>query len=91
MLMASKKKTSIFAYTMGHQSKDCASRFTAALQGALSAHPGGIVSHILEAYRLSTTTPDTEAWPRVLEFLNDVHFHAAVLAYAGGWPEDGTV
>ncbi|CRG83911.1 hypothetical protein PISL3812_01267 [Talaromyces islandicus] len=82
--------TSIFAYTMAHQSKDCASRFTTALQGALSTHPSDVVSHILEAYGLSATTPDTEAWPRVLEFLNDVHFHAAVLAYASGWPEDGT-
>lgn len=89
-MLISLKKTSIFAYTMAHQSKNCASRFTSALQGALSTHPSEIVSQILEAYGLSATTPDAEAWPRVLEFLNDVHFHAAVLAYASGWPEDGT-
>lgn len=89
-LMLTSRKTSIIAYTMGYQSKDSASRFTSALQSALSAHPSEVISHVLESYGLSTTAPDAEAWPLVLEFLNDVHFHAPVLAYAGGWPEDGT-
>jgi len=84
------KKTSIFAYTMPHQVKASAPRFISALQSALSAHPDSVISHILDAYSLSAATPDAAAWPCILEFINDVHFYAPVLAYASGWPDDGT-
>ncbi|EED13169.1 carboxylesterase, putative [Talaromyces stipitatus ATCC 10500] len=81
--------SSILGQTLGFQAKNAASRFIGALTSVLSAYPAEISSQILDSYGISSTTPDKDAFDRILEFLNDILFHAPVLAYAAGWPEDG--
>ncbi|EEA28753.1 hypothetical protein TMatcc_002895 [Talaromyces marneffei ATCC 18224] len=81
--------TSIFAALLGFQAKNAAPRFISALETALSAYPVEISSQILASYNISSTTPDKEAFDRILELTDDILFYAPVLAYAAGWPEAG--
>ncbi|OKL57800.1 hypothetical protein UA08_07259 [Talaromyces atroroseus] len=83
--------SSIFGYRLPNQAKNAAPRFISALTNALSSHPAEVTSNLLASYSLSPTTPDEEAFSRILEFTNDILFYAPVLAYASGWPEDGNV
>ncbi|PCH02393.1 Carboxylesterase, type B [Penicillium occitanis (nom. inval.)] len=81
--------TSIFGIRLGFQAKNAAARFISTLEKALSAYPAEIPSELLASYGISSTTPDKDAFDRILEFTNDVLFYAPVLAYAAGWPKDG--
>ncbi|BCR90256.1 putative carboxylesterase [Aspergillus chevalieri] len=76
---------SIMALLIPHTKQGCASKFTNAINTVLSSHPT-IAQQILDKYNINPNQPDEEAFPAILNYLNDVLFFAATLTLARGWP-----
>lgn len=68
--------------------KNIAARFFSALNQALPEQ-SDIAKELAQKYGIVDGAPDDEAFPHVLEFINDIGFAAPAVAYTRGWP--GTV
>ncbi|EAW06756.1 putative carboxylesterase [Aspergillus clavatus NRRL 1] len=75
---------SIMALLMVHTKKDCASKFTTAINTALANHPK-VARDILDRYKITKEMADDEAFTAILNYINDIAFFAPVLAFAEGW------
>lgn len=43
---------------------------------------------VMQAYQITDDMPDADAWPHILDFANDICFHASAHAYASAWTSD---
>ncbi|OJJ88268.1 putative carboxylesterase [Aspergillus glaucus CBS 516.65] len=77
--------TSIMAILIPHTKQGCANKFTNAINTVLSSHPS-IAQQILHKYNITPNQPDEEAFPAILNYLNDLLFFAPTLTLARGWP-----
>ncbi|RHZ63669.1 hypothetical protein CDV55_106327 [Aspergillus turcosus] len=75
---------SIMAFLMSHTKKDCASKFVTAMNTVLSSK-SDVAQQILDKYNISKDMTDDEAFPAILNYINDVAFFAPVLTFAKGW------
>ncbi|KAI9370697.1 Alpha/Beta hydrolase protein [Aspergillus egyptiacus] len=75
---------SIIAFLNPNTKVDCAKKFVTALNSAASSEPA-VVQQILESYGISEGTRDDDAYPAVLNFINDVLFFTPVMTFAQGW------
>lgn len=71
---------------MPHMKINCAKKFVTAARTVLSAQPAE-AQRITDAYGVGEADSDEDAFPGVLNFINDVLFFAPVLAYARGWQQ----
>jgi hypothetical protein len=65
-------------------------RFTTALNNVLSEQPD-IAQKILHQYGICKGITDEEAFPAILDYLNDVAFFAPTLAFSQGWARNALV
>lgn len=73
------------AFLIPHTKQGCANKFTNAINTVLSSHPT-IAQQILSKYNITPGQPDEEAFPLILNFINDLLFFAPTLTLAQGWP-----
>jgi hypothetical protein len=67
-----------------HLKTNCTKRLISALRTALASHPAE-ADRLLTAYGINDDTPDDDALPLVLNYINDINFFAPVLTLARGW------
>ncbi|KAJ5611260.1 hypothetical protein N7510_007979 [Penicillium lagena] len=84
MLGDAGQDASILAFTMPYLKNNCAKRLISALHIALASHPAE-VERLLATYGIKEDTPDDDALPSVLNYINDIGFFAPVLTLARGW------
>ncbi|OJJ01739.1 hypothetical protein ASPVEDRAFT_83267 [Aspergillus versicolor CBS 583.65] len=75
---------SIIAFLFPDTAKGCAKKFVKAANTALSTQPA-IVEQIVKSYGVAEEASDDEAFPGVLNFINDVLFFSPALTFAQGW------
>ncbi|EAW16306.1 putative carboxylesterase [Aspergillus fischeri NRRL 181] len=75
---------SIMAFLMSHTKKDCASKFITAIYTILSSKLD-VAQQILDKYNITRDMTDDEAFPAILNYVNDIAFFAPVLTFAKGW------
>ncbi|GIK05682.1 hypothetical protein Aspvir_009795 [Aspergillus viridinutans] len=75
---------SIMAFLMSHTKKDCASKFVTALNTIL-ASKSDVSQQTLNKYNITEDMTDDEAFPAILNYINDIAFFAPVLTFAKGW------
>ncbi|KAL4864391.1 hypothetical protein BDV12DRAFT_14371 [Aspergillus spectabilis] len=76
---------SIIAFLYPDTKKECAGKFIKAINTVLSSQPA-VAEQILKSYGLADENSDDEdAYPAVLNFINDVLFFTPVLTFAQGW------
>ncbi|KAH1659251.1 hypothetical protein KXW87_002929 [Aspergillus fumigatus] len=75
---------SIMAFLMSHTKKDCASKFVTAIETILSSKLD-VAQQILDKYNITREMTDDEAFPAILNYVNDIAFFAPVLTFAKGW------
>ncbi|KAL4749156.1 hypothetical protein BDW72DRAFT_139895 [Aspergillus terricola var. indicus] len=76
---------SIIAFLFPHTKNGCARKFTVALKTALQSQPA-VVDQILKSYGITDeSASDDDAYPAVLNYINDVLFFTPVLTFAQGW------
>ncbi|KAL4901411.1 hypothetical protein BDW74DRAFT_187648 [Aspergillus multicolor] len=76
---------SIIAFLFPHIRNGCARKFITALNTALPTQPG-VVGEILKSYGIADqNTSDEDAFPAVLDYINDVLFFTPALTFAQGW------
>lgn len=73
------------AILIPHTKQGCANKFTNAIHTVLSSHPS-IAQQLLDKYNITPNQPDEEAFPAILNYLNDILFFAPTLTLARGWP-----
>ncbi|GIC87941.1 putative carboxylesterase [Aspergillus udagawae] len=78
---------SIMAFLMSHTKKDCASKFVTALNTIL-ASKSDVAQQTLDKYNITKDMTDDEAFPAILNYMNDIAFFAPVLTFAKGWKND---
>jgi carboxylesterase type B len=71
-------------FLMAHTKKDCASKFVTAMNTVLSSK-SDVAQQILDKYNISKDMTDDEAFPAILNYINDIAFFAPVLTFAKGW------
>ena len=69
---------------MPHTKQNCAKKFTDTVHSVLSSKPA-VAQQILDKYGITPDLPDEEAFPAVLDFINDIVFFAPTLTLAEGW------
>jgi hypothetical protein len=84
LLTATLSQASIMAFLMSHTKKDCASKFVTAMDTVLSSK-SDVVQQILDKYNITNDMIDDEAFPAILNYINDIAFFAPVLTFAKGW------
>jgi carboxylesterase type B len=72
------------AILMSHTKKDCASKFVTALNTIL-ASKSDVAQQTLDKYNITKDMTDDEAFPAILNYMNDIAFFAPVLTFAKGW------
>ncbi|TVY48173.1 Para-nitrobenzyl esterase [Lachnellula occidentalis] len=72
---------SIFGVMFASKQAGCLKRFIEILNEFALQH----TSEILRAYHITPEMNDSEAWPLILHFANDISFHAPASAYASAW------
>ncbi|KAL4963609.1 putative carboxylesterase [Aspergillus stella-maris] len=76
---------SIIAFLFPHTKENCAKKFLQALNTTISPNQS-LVTKIAASYGItSESAPDDEAYPNVLNFINDVLFFSPALTFASGW------
>ncbi|GAB1199562.1 hypothetical protein APSETT444_008912 [Aspergillus pseudonomiae] len=75
---------SILGVIMPNLKENCAEKFTTAMNKVLSSQPD-VAQRILGEYGIRKGMPDNEAFPAVLNYVNDICFFAPVLTFIRGW------
>ncbi|KAL4933276.1 putative carboxylesterase [Aspergillus undulatus] len=76
---------SIIAFLFPHTKKDCARKFMKVLNDTIPSQPD-LVSKVTKSYGVADETiPDEDAYPSILNFINDVLFFTPALTFASGW------
>lgn len=75
----------ILAFLNPHLKDNAGKRFIDAVNKVLANYPEA-AEELPRRYGISATASDDEAFPRVLEFINDITFFTPVMAYVRGWP-----
>ncbi|KAL5001343.1 Alpha/Beta hydrolase protein [Aspergillus recurvatus] len=76
---------SIIAFLFPHTKNGCAKKFITALSTALPSQPA-VVDRILKSYGIpDESASDDDAYPAVLNYINDVLFFTPALTFAQGW------
>ncbi|RDW76746.1 putative carboxylesterase [Aspergillus mulundensis] len=76
---------SIIAFLFPHIKDGCARKFIKALNTALPTQPA-VVDEIMKSYGIAgENTSDDDAFPAVLNYINDVLFFTPALTFAQGW------
>ena len=78
----------IYALRLAHRKQAIGSAFCTSITTSLSPHPG-LAAQLLSAYDLAPSTPDTEAFEKVLRVANDVAFYLPTLSLAQNLQEAG--
>lgn len=69
---------------LAHTKENCAKRLTDAIHTVLPSQTA-VTQQILDKYGISPDLPDEEAFPVILNFINDLVFLAPTLSLAQGW------
>ncbi|KAL2856175.1 Alpha/Beta hydrolase protein [Aspergillus pseudodeflectus] len=76
---------SIIAFLYPHIKELCAKKFFKAIHTALPSQPS-VADEVLKSYGLTDeNASDEEAYPSILNFINDALFFTPVLTFAQGW------
>ncbi|KAL4905224.1 Alpha/Beta hydrolase protein [Aspergillus multicolor] len=68
------------------KTKDVCTRFRNVIHTTLDGTDGSLSTELLAHYNITETTSDTDALSLILNFLNDIQFHAPSLLVASHWP-----
>ncbi|GKZ80228.1 hypothetical protein AnigIFM56816_004445 [Aspergillus niger] len=74
----------ILAILMPHLKNECAGRLAKAIHSVFPTKQE-LATRILAGYGLTAETADDEAFPAVLNYLNDIFILAPTLTYTSGW------
>ncbi|KAJ5714650.1 uncharacterized protein N7483_011831 [Penicillium malachiteum] len=80
--------SSILAFLMPQIKVNTTKKFIAAIHKVLALYPEE-AKRIRETYEINDDTPNEQAYPSVLTFMNDILYTASTLAFASGWKETG--
>ncbi|TPR04292.1 tRNA-splicing endonuclease subunit sen54 N-term family protein [Aspergillus niger] len=76
--------SNILAILMPHLKNECAGRLAKAVHSVFPTKQE-LATRILAGYGLTAETADDEAFPAVLNYLNDIFILAPTLTYTSGW------